>query len=352
MKKLFALTLAACMILSLAACGGTPTPASTPASSEPASSSSTAQEPEQPTGEVYNLKITSEYSATESAGQITTLMAEKIEEYTGGRIQVDVYYNGELAKAADAAEAIAQGSNMMTFVGMDFFTSVPDLGILEGPYFFYEPEDINKIQGSDWWNEQITKLEEDNTLCLGTVYYGARHLIHNLGPDADSPADFQGVTMRSASTPMRYAMCEAMTGNVSTVAWSEIYSALSTGVADMCEAPLGSIIGTKIYEVCKYITLTSHICSDTGVFVAKSWYDTLPADVQEGLMKAINEVHELSFDYVTEAEQADREFLEGEGVTFIEVSSLDEWADATRSAYDAAGFTPGTYETCMELLGH
>lgn len=303
--------------------------------------------------ETYVLKLATSMSKEEAIGQQMETLAEKVEDYTDGRVTVERYYNGELGSSNDVTEMAQQGANIFSFETMDFYSSYAyDLGILDGPFFFYEPEEMRTLEESDWWQEQMDVLAQSNLYCLGTIYFGSRDVIHKEGDQAASPADFKGVCMRTANTPMRYAMCEALTGNVTTVAWSEIYSALNTGVADMCEAPLSSIVGTKIYEVCPYITMDEHIHAFIGVSASKSWFDTLPEDIQENIQKAVDEVCADSIEFVKDDEVKQREFLESEGVTFVEVEDKEAWAEATKSAYDKMEFTEGTYEKCMEILNH
>lgn len=352
MKLVVAVCMIFTLILSLTACGtGNDSAAQT---EKPSSDSKTEEEAAQTQGSgEYVLKLATSMSKEEAIGRQMEILADKVNEYTGGQVTVERYYNGELGTSNDVNEMVQQGANIFSFETMDFYASYAyDLGILDGPFFFYEPEEMRTLEKSDWWQEQMETLAGSNLYCLGTIYFGSRNVIHKVGPDADSPGDFKGVCMRTANTPMRYAMCEAITGNVTTVAWSEIYSALNTGVADMCEAPLGSIVGTKIYEVCPYITMDEHIHAFIGVSASKTWFDTLPEDIQKNIQKAIDEVCDDSIEFVKADDVKQREFLESEGVTFVDVQDKDEWAEATKSAYDEMKFTEGTYEKCMEILGH
>ena len=303
-------------------------------------------------GEVYNLRLSLVQSANEPFGKLVEILAGRIEEYTDGRVKCSVYYNGELGDNTDTCEAILQGASIMTFPTFDFYAPyILDISILDGPFFFQSADELAILEASDWWTEQIAKMADMNLWYGGAMFLGARSLLHNV-PDAKLPEDFKGQIMRSASTTVRYAMCEAMTGNVATIAWSEIYSALSTNVAQMCEAPLGSIVSTKIYEVCRYITLDEHIYAFQAPWVAKSWVDALPEDVREGFEKAVKETCDESVAFIYESEAEYRALLESEGVTFIEVDDKDAWAAATKSAYEKIQWEdPDLYAKCQAILG-
>ena len=89
MKKLLALALSLMMIISLAACGGSKDTASS-------GSSDTAGKTDEPanTDEVITLVSTQAGSTADSVlGQGTAKFEELLEEYSGGLIQVEFYYD-------------------------------------------------------------------------------------------------------------------------------------------------------------------------------------------------------------------------------------------------------------------
>ncbi|NLI55263.1 MAG: TRAP transporter substrate-binding protein [Clostridiales bacterium] len=353
MKKVLSMLLVLALALSVVGCtaaevSSTGTESAT--ATEPAATEAAA--PAADSGKVYDLKLSLVQSANEPFGELVEILKSRIEEYTNGRVKCEVYYNGELGDNVDTCEAILQGANIVTFPTFDFYAPyILDVSILDGPFFFQSPDELAKLEASDWWAEQVQKMEDINLWYGGAMYLGARSLLHNV-PGAKLPEDFKGQVMRSASTTMRHAMCEAITGNVATIAWSEIYSALSTGVAEMCEAPLGSIVSTKIYEVCRYITLDEHIYAFQAPWIAKSWVDALPADVREGFERAVKETCAESVDYINQSEAEYRALLESEGVTFIEVDDKDAWVEATKSAYDSIQWEePDLYQKCQAILG-
>ena len=92
---------------------------------------------------------------------------------------------------------------------------------------------------------------------------------------------------------------------------------------DAAEAPLGTLFNSSLYEVAKYITLTSHCLSPAGMVMSNAIFEALGEEnsailQEEGINAGI---------WYTEAcEAAGDDFrakLEAEGVTFTELSEAD-----------------------------
>ena len=208
MKSMIAVFTALTMMLTLTACSSGKDTGTSPAPDPAPESSNKTEDPAPATsGETYVLKLATSMTKEEALGQQMEILADKIQKYTNNQVSVETYYNGELGSSSDMTEMVQQGANVFSFETLDFYASYSyDLSILDGPFFFYEPEEMRTLEKSEWWQEQMTGLAESNIYCLGTIYFGARSLIHKAGAEADAPSDFKGVCMRTANTPMRYAM--------------------------------------------------------------------------------------------------------------------------------------------------
>lgn len=348
-KKLVATLLCAAMCMSLVACGGKKE--ETPEAA-PAEKTEEAAKEEAPADEVFTLKMTYTISGDETVAKVAQDMAADIEEASGGRLILENYPNGELAGDTDALELAANGSNVLTFGTPDFLAAyVPDMGILDGPYLYTDPSEFAKLEASDWCAQERANLEAKGikNLSLGW-YFGPRHLIHNTGKEITTPADLKGVTMRSASSPMRVAMMEAMGSTVTQMSWTEVYSGLNQGVMNGCEAPLSTMYNSKLHEVCSDISLTGHIQAIWSVNMSADVFNSLPADLQTLLQDKVNEYGLKSIEAV-QADQAKwQETLEAEGVRFTEVD-IDAFAEACSAAYDkVTDYSDGLYDKLKAII--
>jgi tripartite ATP-independent transporter DctP family solute receptor len=303
-------------------------------------------------GQKYILKMAYSIAGTDPTPVIAEEMAERIAKRTNGGLTLQAYPNAELATDVDALEQVARGSNVMALGTPDFLAIyIPDLGVLDGPYLFKSPDEFKKLEESGWMAEMRTKLEAQNIKNLSmSWYFGARHLTHSLNKDIITPSALSGVRIRSANSPMRVAMIETMGATVTTMPWNEVYSALNQGVMEGCEAPLATLYNSKIYEVCKRISLTNHLRSIWSVNVSKQWFDSLPAEYRQVLIEEVNRSAEDSRRVVLEGEAEWRKKLEAEGVRVVDVDE-DAFRKACSAAYDKIStLTPGIYSRMRGML--
>lgn len=370
MKKKLSVAMAFILAASLCACGGSGS--STTAAETTAASATSAESTTGGSGEAadssasttaaadagttpdktYTLKMSYTISGDETVAQCAQEMAQKVTERTNGGITFENYANGELATDVDALELCAQGANVISFGTPDFLaTYVADLGILDGPFLFNDPSEFSKVDESDWMKDMRSKLESQGIKNLGmSWYFGARELTYSGDKAVTKPEDLKGMKIRSASSPTRVGMLEAMGATVTQMNWSEVYSALNQGLCEGCEAPLSTLYNSKIYEVCKNVSLTHHIMAIWSVNMSKDYFDSMPEEYQQILMEEIANMAPTTIERVQADETEYRKQLEDLGVTFYECDR-DAFREATLSVYDSiSDWTPGLYDVVTEAI--
>ena len=106
-----------------------------------------------------------------------------------------------------------------------------------------------------------------------------------------------------------------------TFAWGECYSGLQQGAIDGLEHSPFNIIDSKFYEVGKFYSLTEHFRIPAVAIMSKTFWDGLPADIQEALIAADAEYVEGYAKLLAEANANALTQLEAEGVTITEVDT-------------------------------
>ena len=77
----------------------------------------------------------------------------------------------------------------------------------------------------------------------------------------NKPADLQGIKLRTPKGEWRVKMFQSYGANPTPMAFSEVFTALKTGVIDGQENPLAQIYSGKFQEVQKYLSMTGHVYS-------------------------------------------------------------------------------------------
>jgi tripartite ATP-independent transporter DctP family solute receptor len=92
--------------------------------------------------------------------------------------------------------------------------------------------------------------------------------------------DLKGIKMRSPDTPIYLECWRALGATPVAFNFNKIYEVLKTGQADAQDNPLNVAELLKLYEVQKYISLTSHMWSGFNLIANLKMWQGLPADVQ------------------------------------------------------------------------
>ena len=97
------------------------------------------------------------------------------------------------------------------------------------------------------------------------------------------PADLKGIKLRVPEGKWRVKMFQAYGANPSPMKFSELFTALQTGVMDGQENPLTQIHSAKLQEVQKYLSLSGHVYTPAYLTVGTKRWNELPPDVRKVL---------------------------------------------------------------------
>jgi tripartite ATP-independent transporter DctP family solute receptor len=155
-------------------------------------------------------------------------------------------------------------------------------GVFEMPYLVKSREHMKKIEKELFWSKMEPEAEKKGLKLIAVWENGYRHITNSKRP-INTPADLKGLKLRVPEGKWRVKMFQAYGANPSPMKFSEVFTALQTGVMDGQENPFAQIASAKFYEVQKYLSLTGHVYTPSYVAVgAKKWV-ALPADVRRTL---------------------------------------------------------------------
>ena len=99
-------------------------------------------------------------------------------------------------------------------------------------------------------------------------------------------ADFKGMKIRINSSKVNDATMRSVGAVPQTLAFSEVYQGLQTGVVDGADTVMYNALTQKFYEVQKHISLVHHSHQGYILVVNKKFWDALPADLRAALDSA------------------------------------------------------------------
>ena len=235
-------------------------------------------------------------------GQAANEFKRLAEERTKGRVKVEVYPNSMLFKDAEELDALKIGSVQMLAPVPGKFgpAGIPEFEVFDLPYLFPDIEAVHRAYKSKAATDLMKKLEPNGM--IGLAYWDNGFRVMSANRPIHVPSDMKGLKMRINSSKVNSAIMKSVGALPQTMAFSEVYQGLQTGVIDGTEGPLSNLYTQKQYEVQKHVTLTYHTISNYVVVANKAFWDQLPPDVRTTLEAAMRDATALN-DQVAEKDE-------------------------------------------------
>ncbi|MCM3691984.1 DctP family TRAP transporter solute-binding subunit [Neobacillus niacini] len=287
--------------------------------------------------EVHTIRIAYLVSEEQSSHLAAITYKEKLEKESDGRLKVELYPNGQLYPSdREAIEAVQLGNIEMTIPALAPLASFnKKFLVFDLPFLFNNHEAAYKALDGELGQELLKELEQNDLKGLVFAENGFRNMSNNTGA-IEKPEDLQGLKFRTLENPVHTDTFKSFGANASPFAFGELYTALQQKTYDAMEAPISLYYTNKFYEVQDYLTMTGHVYAATILLMNNDFYNGLPKDLQELVVKASEE-------YRTEqrelAQKQDVEFLEKLKETGMKVNELTDeqrelFREAAKSVYD------------------
>jgi len=159
--------------------------------------------------------------------------------------------------------------------------------LFDVPYLFNTEDEVHKVTRGPVGKTLLQKLETRGM--KGLAFWDNGFRVFSSNKPIRVPADMKGQKIRINSSKINQSIIHAVGGLPQTMALSEVYQAMQTGVVDGGDGNLSNLYTQKQYEVQKYAINTKHSYSGYAVVVNRGFWDKLPADVRGILEGAIQE---------------------------------------------------------------
>lgn len=245
---------------------------------------------------------------------------EELSALTDGRITVEVFPNESLGKEIDLINGMQLGTVDMTITGESLQNWAPKAALLAVPYAFQTIEDMDAFASGpvgDEIKQQI--IEKVQIRPIAYFARGARDLTSNRA--IAHPDDLNGLKMRVPNVPLFVDVWAALGANPGPMAFSEVFTSLQNGTIESQENPLALIRSASFYEVQSHVNLTDHVRSWIYLTIAESTWNKLSDADKTAVTEAAARAQAYERGLFEASLAADRTFLEGKGMTFVEVDA-------------------------------
>ncbi|SFT64467.1 TRAP transporter substrate-binding protein [Sedimentitalea nanhaiensis] len=260
---------------------------------------------------------------------------------TGDQFTFTHFPSSGLGGEREVIEGLQLGTIEVTIVSSGTLANfVPDTGVFDIPFLFRDLDHARAVLDGPIGQDILAKFDNVGLHGLAWGEQGFRHITNNRNP-IHTPADAEGLKIRTMENPVHLAAFNAMGAAPTPMAWPEVISSLQQGVIDGQENPLSVIVSVKLNEVQEYLTLSGHVYSPAMLLVSKPFWEGLDDSQKAAFETAAKAGVQAMRGYVDTVETTGVETLKERGMKVNELSVEEKakFQEAIASAYE------GYYET-------
>ena len=283
-------------------------------------------------------------------GEPGSLFQKSADEYArranaklAGKAKVVTYGSSQLGGDSEMIQKLKLGTIDMALPSTVMSSQVDLFGVFEMPYIVKDRKHMARIEKELFWARLAPEAEKKGLKVIAVWENGERHITNNKRP-IKVPADLAGIKLRVPEGKWRVKMFQAYGANPSPMKFSELFTALQTGVMDGEENPFTQIYSAKLQEVQKYLSLSGHVYTPAYLTVGKTKWESLPPDVRKILEDTARETQAYVYE---QAAKDDADLLGKLKQAGMQVNDVDKDAfiKASGGIYDEFGKeVPGAKE--------
>ena len=240
-----------------------------------------------------------------------------VEEKSNGQLIINIFPAEQLGSGSEMLESVKSGTQDMVLDPDAYLANYdPLFNVIAMPYVFTSWDHVLTFADSDVAATLNTAIEKQGMTILLVEQNAYEALTIS---DRAYIMETGNITLEGRSSvgsaKLIADMLTALNANPTTLSMSDTYSGLQTGIVSAQENPTSNIIGSKFYEVQKYLAVTHHQYVSEPLIMNKAKFDSLSPELQQILLDAAKEVCAADVKTVSESEASDLKFIEEQGVT-------------------------------------
>jgi tripartite ATP-independent transporter DctP family solute receptor len=258
--------------------------------------------------------------------------AKRANARLGSKAKVVVFGSSQLGGDKELLQKLKLGTVDIALPSTVMSSEADLFGVFEMPYLVKDRAHMKRIEDAVFWKTLAPAAEAKGLKILAIWENGYRHITNSKRP-INTPADLQGIKLRVPEGKWRVKMFQTYGANPSPMKFSEVFTALQTGVMDGQENPFTQIYSAKFHEVQKYLSLTGHVYTPAYATVGMRKWSSLPADVRSALEAVAKETQAFVYE---KAAKDDEELLAKIKAANVQVNTpnKDAFIAASKPVYE------------------
>lgn len=243
--------------------------------------------------------------------QAMEVFASEAAKLSNNTIKIELYPSYQLGSIKDMLQATQLGTQSIGMAVPAWFSSWSrPMDVYSLPFLVYSQERLwSALTGP--FGERVAKpMESAGFKPLGYWIMGPRQMANNVRP-IHKPEDLKGLKIRVINSPVFIQTFRTLGANPVGLDAAEMYLALQQKTVDGVDNATVDLVNLKLYEVTKYLSMTSHITDFFMVVMNKGLWDGLSSDEQKAMMQAMGKSMDWEWKVQPDAIKASVEKLKG-----------------------------------------
>lgn len=310
MKKTIALLLSLVMVFALVACGATtPAPAAGETKTDAPAAPAAPAETEGEDDTVYTLRLATQVAQPNPLANSAYRFAADVEEKTNGKVHIDVYPSSQLGDYTAVFEELDLGTIDLAWISASSAFN-PMIDVQGIPYIFENWDQAREI----WLDQEgfLFKTYKEanesygnrNVQVMGVVPGGflgiciakGTNVKHSAADMFTPSVDKKDLLIRNPSMDVAQMIVSGLGFTSMGLPWSELYSALQTGVVSGAYGAGAGTVYTDLRDVVSQFYDFRYLMEMMAMYASKSSLAKLPAEYADIVVQCAIDEQTLAFD--------------------------------------------------------
>jgi TRAP-type transport system periplasmic protein len=209
-------------------------------------------------------------------------------------MDVQIFMGNTLGSEEDVLAGLGFGTHNASLSASAVVQINPRAAVFDLPYLFENRDKVQDFATSPAF-DMLSEGFAGRGIVLSALWDNGFRVITNSVRPIVTPADLQGLKIRTPTSRQRVAMFNTLGANATPMSFGEVYSGLDQGVIDGQENPAQITESARLYEVQKYMSLSNHVYLPTFLLFGEPWLNAQTPEVRETLLRIATETAPWTF---------------------------------------------------------
>lgn len=282
------------------------------------------------------------------------LFSDLVKQRTGGKIDIAVHPNGELAGGDQVKELtmLQDGSINFTYHSNLLYSNLDQsFAAISLPWLFSDYSQVDAALAGPAGVQLLNATGARGITGLAFGENGFRQFT-NSKLAVRRPDDLRGLRVRIPGVKLYNSIYEALGAAPVTMNFGQVAGALRQGEIDGQENPIDIIVSSKLYEVQKHMTIWNYSYDALILGMNKKDWEGLPRTAQDIIEQAALEASREQTRFSREAARTQVSLLRSQGMAVAELTPDETNAFRARVSPVYAEWSPRIGESLIQQIQH